>query len=290
VDQERLEPLDSLGSLGTSMLNASLRGMRRGARIFLRGAIFSALLAIGATAARAQGGPPYYTTDPGTPGHLNWEINFGIMPFLYTNQSVTHTPDADINFGLGSTIQLTYESAWLRVKLPTEEAKYGLEQTILGVKWRFWDHGEDSLHISVFPQFSLNNPNDAVKRGIVPHGSSVLLPMEFSKKFGPVDVNWEAGYNLAHYGPNGWIGGLIVGHEFTPKLEMDAEFYSTGTFRQALWQPTLEGGARYRIHKPFILLLMAGRALEQAKTNQAYFVGYFGVQILLPPKSYDAAE
>jgi hypothetical protein len=30
----------------------------------------------------AQGGPPYYTNDPGTPGHLNWEINVGYMPFL----------------------------------------------------------------------------------------------------------------------------------------------------------------------------------------------------------------
>jgi hypothetical protein len=258
--------------------------------IILRGAIFFALLACASTATFAQGGPPYYTTDPGTPGHLNWEINFGIMPFLYTNQSVTHTPDADINFGLGSRIQLTYESAWLRVKLPTEETKYGLEQTILGVKWRFWDHGEDSLHISVFPQASLNNPNDAVKRGIAPRGSSLLLPMEFSKKFGPLNVNWEAGYNLVHFGPNGWIGGLVVGHDFSEKLEIDTEFYSTGTFRQAVWQPTLELGGRYRIHRPFILLLMAGRAVEPAKSNQSYFVGYFGVQILLPPKSYDAAE
>jgi len=32
---------------------------------------------------------------------------------------------------------------------------------------------------------------------------------------------------------------------------------------------------------------MAGRALRPAQSDQPYFVGYFGVQILLPPKSFD---
>jgi hypothetical protein len=58
---------------------------------------------------RAQGGPPYYTNDPGTPGNLQWEINLGYMPFLFPNSSITHTPDLDINFGIGDRIQLTYE-------------------------------------------------------------------------------------------------------------------------------------------------------------------------------------
>src|SRR5208282_4989302 len=107
----------------------------------LRTAVFLALFAFGCAAAFAQGGPPYLTTDPITPGHLNWEINIGYLPFLYSNNSTTHSPDVDINFGLGSRIQLTYESAWLRVQNPTGSAKYGLEQDILGVKWRFLDQG-----------------------------------------------------------------------------------------------------------------------------------------------------
>ncbi|MGB7234093.1 MAG: hypothetical protein WBD19_20645, partial [Candidatus Acidiferrum sp.] len=51
-------------------------------------------------------------------------------------------------------------------------------------------------------------------------------------------------------------------------------------------QPTLDFGARYKLHKPIILLLMAGRGLEPASANQPYFIGYFGVQLLLPSKSY----
>ena len=237
-----------------------------------------------ATSAYAQGGPPYYTNDPGTPGNLNWEINLGYMPFFYSNQTVSHVPDLDINFGVGDRIQLTYENAWLRVQNPA--SKFGLGQSNPGLKWRFYDGGESGLKISLFPQLFLNNSNDAVRRGITAASDAFLLPFEFSKKIGPVDVNYELGYQFVHKGPDGWITGLVVGHDFTPKFEGDVEFYSQGTFHPLYNQPTLELGARYKIHRPVILLFMAGRSLEPTRPNQSYFVGYFGLQFLLPPKSY----
>jgi len=251
---------------------------------------FFSLLLLGTTLSFAQGGPPFYTTDPGTPGHLNWEMNFGYMPFLYNGQSVSHIPDVDINFGVGDRIQLTYENAWLRVWNQGAPAKYGLGQDNVGVKLRFYDSGEEGMQFSIFPQAFLNNPNHAVQRGITPPGLSLLLPMEFTRKIGPIDLNLEAGYNIVHLGPDGWFTGMIVGHEFTKKLELDAEFFSSGTFHPVLAQPTLDVGGRYKLHRPFILLWMAGRGLEPAKSDQPYFVGYFGVQVLLPLKSYPNDE
>ncbi len=245
------------------------------------------VLFLAAACALAQGGPPYYTTDPGTPGNHNWEINVGYMPFFYSNQSVSHVPDLDLNYGLGDRIQLTYENAWLRIQDPSSAAKFGLGQSNLGVKWRFYDAGKDGLSVSMFPQLFLNNPNDAVRRGVTPASQAFLLPFEFSRKLGPVDVNYEIGYQFARKGPNGWISGLVAGHDFTPRLEADVEFYSQGTFHLPDAQPTLDVGARYRIHRPVILLLMAGRSLEPARPNQSYFVGYFGLQFLLPSRAYD---
>ena len=245
------------------------------------------LFALVSVSAFAQGGPPYYTNDPGTPGPFNWEVNLGYMPFFYRNQSVSHTPDVDINFGVGDRIQLTYENAWLRVQDSSSATKFGLGQSNLGVKWRFYDAGESKLAVSTFPQLFINNPNDAIRRGITPTSQSFLLPFEFSRKFGPIGVNYEIGYQFTHKGPDTWLTGLVLGHDFTSKFEMDAEFYSQGAFHPSAYQPTLGLGARYKIHKPVILLLMAGRSLKPSRSDQSYFIGYFGLQFLLPPKSYN---
>ncbi len=242
--------------------------------------------ALGCPAAFAQGGPPYYTNDPGTPGNHNWEINLGYMPFLYTNQSVSHVPDVDINYGLGDRVQLTFENAWLRVVNPSSAPKYGLGQDQLGLKWRFYDDEKSGFAVSIFPQLSLNNPNNSVARGITPRSASLILPMEFSKKLGPINLNWEVGYNYVHTGASGWLAGVVVGHDVTENLEIDAEFYALGAFNPSSGQQTIEGGLRYKIHPPFILLLMAGRSVQPSSNQQPFFVGYFGMQFLLPPKPF----
>lgn len=244
-----------------------------------------------AAPAHAQGGPPYYTNDPGTPGAFNWEINVGYMPFYYSNQSVSHTPDLDLNFGLGDRIQLTYENAWLRVQDPgSTAAKFGFGQSNPGIKWRFYDAGEGKLQISIFPQLFLNNPNNAVRRGIVPVTDTFLMPVEFARKIGPLNFDLETGYEVIKHGPNGWSAGLVVGRDVTQRLELDAEFYSQGTVSSASdTQPLIDFGGRYKLHNPMILLFMAGRAVESTRPNQAYFVGYFGVQFLLPSRAYRAA-
>jgi hypothetical protein len=242
------------------------------------------LLALISGSAFAQGGPPYYTNDPGTPGNHNWEINLAYMPFLYTDNSLSHIPDVDINFGLGNRIQLTYESAWLRDYVSPGPPKYGLEQDQIGTKWNFYGNGDSGFSIAVFPQLSINNPNHSVQRGLAPPGASFLLPFEFSRKIERIHFNWEAGYNFVHLGPDGWIAGAVAGGNVTKKLELDTEFYSVGFFRATEHQETIDAGARYKIHPYFTILLMAGRSVAPATTRQPFFVGYFGVKVLLPPK------
>jgi len=274
--------------LSVSIIRARtpVRSLTSRHRDFLRGPGLLILFFLSAASAYAQGGPPYYTNDPGTPGNFNWEINVGYIPYFYAGQSVSHTPDLDINFGIGDRLQLTYENAWLRVQNPGSSVKYGLGQSNPGVKWRFYDAGEGGLSVSVFPQLFLNNPGDPVRRGITPQTETFLLPFEFSKKFGPVDINWELGYQFARKGPDAWLTGLVVGHDFTKKLELDVELYSQGTFRPSESQPTIDFGGRYKLHRPIILLFMAGRGLEPARNNQSYFIGYMGFQFLWPLKSY----
>jgi hypothetical protein len=178
-------------------------------------------------------------------------------------------PDVDINYGLGERIQLTFENAWLRVRdggTPGSGAgvKYGLGQDQFGAKWRFYENEKSGLEISLFPQASVNNLNHSVRRGITPSGASLLLPVEFNKKLGAVNINWELGYNAVHLAPAGWIAGLLIGRDVSKKLELNAEYYALGTFHNSTSQQTLDGGARYKLRPPFILLLMAGRSVEGA--------------------------
>jgi hypothetical protein len=252
---------------------ATLRSLV-GVIVFIFFSLFSAF---------GQGGPPYYTNDPGTPGHLNWEINVGYMPFFYSDQSVSHTPDLDINFGIGDRIQLTYENAWLRVQNPSSSDQVwpgsiqSRSQVALLRRRGVW-----SRRLG-FPAALPQQPQRRRPAWHHPASDTFLLPFEFSKKFGPVDVDYEIGYQFVHKGPNGWLTGLVVGHDFTPRLEGDIEFYNQGTFHPSEVQPTLDIGGRYKIHSPIILLFMAGRSLEPTRSNQSYFLGYFGIQFLLPP-------
>jgi len=248
-----------------------------------------ALCVFSAPGVRAQGGPPFFTNDPGTPGNRQWEINVGYIPLLATDHSTTRTPDLDLNFGLGDRIQLTLEMAWLGDQIPPAATKYGLAQDALGVKWRFF--GDDpGLAVSIFPQVLINNPSRSVARGIVPPGNSLTLPIEWSKQIGFIAVNGEAGYTVVQSAAGQWLAGVVAGHEKrikhrTASVEFDGEFYLTGESANHVTQETLEGGCRIELHPPFVLLAMAGRSVRQTDGS---FTAYLGVQLLLPRKPFES--
>jgi hypothetical protein len=114
-------------------------------------AILFALPILFAAVAHAQGGPPFRTDDPETPGNRHWEINFGWIGDRNPAAGAYQVPDFDINYGLGDRIQLKYE-----IPIAIEETRPasatpfetavpgqvigGLGESLLGVKWRFYEH------------------------------------------------------------------------------------------------------------------------------------------------------
>src|SRR5580658_3672642 len=102
-------------------------------------------------AVRAQGGPPFRTDDPETPGNQHWEINFGFIGDRNPSAGAYQVPDFDINYGLGDRIQLKYE-----IPIALEETRPqpaspadpatpghvigGIGESLLGIKWRFYEH------------------------------------------------------------------------------------------------------------------------------------------------------
>jgi len=139
--------------------------------------------------ARAQGGPPFLTNDPGTPGNGNWEINIASMQTLERGVASYQLPQIDLNFGLGERVQLTYEIPYL---LQTRQG----ESTVGG--WGNAGGGVDSARnvlpvdppvINTLP--SSDVPDPLIRVAVAPPRAVViwpLLPEPASVKLPVVDV------------------------------------------------------------------------------------------------------
>jgi hypothetical protein len=264
--------------------------------------------------AHAQGGPPFITDDPGTPGNRHWEINLGWIGDHNPGNAYYQLPDIDMNYGWGDRLQLKYE---LPIAAATDEnntTRAGLGESLIGVKWRYFEHhtagepkSDENLTFSLgtYPQVSINNPTSAVRRGIVEPGPQYYLPVEFTAKWGPIDFNGEVGRWIGNRNvPSRWGRGLIAGHEFSERLELYGEIYDLQDVNR-IGPPsnllpkqrelTLDVGGRKTLDRKghLRLLFMGGRGIQAVtrENSEPNWIAYVGVQILLGPKeTNDAAR
>jgi len=266
----------------------------------------------GSMLARAQGGPPFITDDPGTPGAGNWEINFGWMGQHTVDGGDYELPDADINYGWGDRIQLKLELPLAASTDTNHTTVAGLGNSLLGVKWRPFEHhtageakSDENMDFSwgFYPQAVVDNPTNSVRRGVVPRGPQYYLPTELTWKWGPLAFNGEVGRWIGNRDmPDQWGRGLIVGHTFSPKFEAYGEVYDLegidhppGEARQR--SVTLDGGLRRDLNRSgkMRLLLMGGRSVHRALagSGEPNWIAYVGVQFLVghdPDEAGAAAE
>ena len=256
-------------------------------------------------AASAQGGPPFQTDDPETPGNRQWEINLALIGERTLSEGSYATPNIDINYGLGDRVQLKFELP-LSIQERRSDSAYvtaGLGNSLIGVKWRFYQHGDVAqpgklpkakvgFAMSVYPQLVLNNPTSSVTRGIAEPGPQFLLPVEANGQFGPIQIVGEIGYwftNKHHRNSpqDSWIRGLIIGHEFTNKTELYLELHDDENLDSVERESTIGIGGRQPVNRneTVLFLGMVGRRLRAATpTNgQPNWIAYFGLQFLLGP-------
>ncbi len=275
------------------------------ARLRLLMLLFGLQVVIAWHGAQAQGGPPFLTDDPETPGNRHWEINAGFIANHNPANAYYQTPDFDFNYGLGDRIQLKYE---LPIASHTDEnnvTSTGLGESLLGVKWRFYEHrrphapasADDVVNFAVgtYPQLALDNPTSAVRRGIVEPGPQFLLPFVANGRLGPIQLDGEAGYWFSnHQAPNVWIFGVLASHDFTDKTELGLEIYDqqdansvAGLLKQR--ETTFDIGGRRALNqsRSILLLFMGGRSFVSVTrlNGQPDWIAYVGLQLLLGPKT-----
>jgi hypothetical protein len=232
----------------------------------------------------AQGGPPFIGDDPGTPGDGNWEINVAGYGERHPTDSTYNAPILDINYGLGSRIQLKYQVPYLVEGNEGAAERSGLGKSLAGVKWRFYDNDEKGLEISTYPQLEFNNPTSSLQRGLVDFGTRFYLPIELTKKVGSFEVNPEVGYWFASDKGAAWTAGIVILREMNKRLELAAEFYNTANTNGANRWNTYDGGGRYKLGEHYVLLFMAGRSFSAPSAGQPQFFGYLGMQFLFSMK------
>ncbi len=229
----------------------------------------------------AQGGPPFLTNDPGTPGHANWEINLGSMQNVARGGSAYQLPQLDLNLGLGDRVQLSYEIPYALQAGAGQPLHGGWGNALAGVKWRFLDQGEQGWQVSTFPQIETGVAAHAQLTGIGIAGPRYLVPLEVSRPLGPWQLNVEAGYYIPGHGPRERILGFVTGRQLSMRLELDAELYDDRTYGVLSHATTFDVGGRYQLRPGLIALFLAGRSINGTADGQPQLFGYLGVQILL---------
>ena len=224
------------------------------------------------------------TDDTGTPGNRNWEIDIASTDFRSPGKREIEAPRLDINYGLGDRIQLKYELPYLLDSDGGAPYRSGLGNSLIGVEWRFFQAGdENGWNISIYPQLEVNNPDNSRLRGLVNRGPRFLLPLEITKVFGPIELNFEGGYWFTRDRSNERILGLAFGHQINKRFEGLAEIYDAVVLGGKARSTTFDISRRYQFHKRLLILFMAGHRIIGSGTvnGQPSFIGYLGLQVQL---------
>ncbi len=247
--------------------------MTRASRIARR--VVAALLALGAAAAHAEGGPPLFTDDPGTvePGH--WEINLAWTTARSAAARYDEAPLADINYGLDDTTQVKFEMPWA---VESGRGTNGFGAAIAGVKWRFVDQGAHGWRVSTYPQAAFA-PSALHRAASAGSGVTWLLPLQVQRDFGAFDAGFDIGRTLAKAG-DGWFGGVDVGRTLNDRIELLAELHGESDDADG-HELVVNVGTRATLSEHCTLLASLGTDVDNTSGPRNRVVSYLGLQLSL---------
>ena len=175
----------------------------------------------------AQGGPPLLTDDPDPPGNNHWEINIGAtLEGVPSGANSYELPHIDLNYGLGDSIQLKWESGVAGVSRSGTRAQFGWEDSLFGVKWRIVNGGETGFSVGTYPQVGVRLLSSS-DPAIAGPSTYAILPIELKKSWGDFSLDGEFGALLAANETSGWTYGLCAGYNTSKLIELIAELHGT---------------------------------------------------------------
>ena len=217
------------------------------------------------------------TDDTATPDAGHWEINIAMHTEHAGDTTTFELPLADINYGIVDHVQLKFEIPWEIERIHGQGDVSGAGNSIAGVKWRFFDAGEDGWKMSVYPQVQSRFPVSGSP--LADSGVGYALPFEVERKFGDWGVNFDFGrWFLPPDQGDTWFGGVAIGREVAEGLEIIGELHGERDVDSGRNELTLNFGTRWELSKRFTLLVSAGTDLHNDIGDKVSSISYIGLQ------------
>jgi hypothetical protein len=244
-----------------------------------------------ALASPAHAGPPFQTDDPDPVEYHHFEMYaFELSDSTGKNAggSLLEVPAYEVNYGAAPGLQLHLvlppTVAWLPANGPTY---YGIGDTELGAKLRFFKETRHSPEIGIFPFFEL--PSGNADKGLGVGKTWYRMPLWLQKSWGRDGTQWtsyggggeaiipETGY--ANYPFAGWL----VQRQLNQKLTLGAELFGHGAEGPAALSTRastlFDLGGIYEFRKfdegGFDLLFAAGRSIYGQPETYTYLSLYW---------------
>ena len=189
-------------------------------------------------------------------------------------------PAIDLNYGLGERIQLTLQTSYAVLKRSGHGAVGGLGSAEAALKWRFLDEEKSGISVSVFPRIIFNVLQSSVRRGLAEDGTRVQLPVQLARKFGPLDLDFEAGTLLSTVGRSEWLYGIVGGVDLAKGTAVMAELHGTSRTDFSRDVLTVNLGLRQKLTESCILITSLGHEVRAPDDESLALIGYLGVQLL----------
>lgn len=236
----------------------------------------AAAIGLVTSAASGAGGPPMVTDDPETPGNGRWEINVAAVSSHTPGQRELAIPDVDINYGLGDRIQLKLDVPWERLSAPGQQARRGLGDADVGVKWRFYDDEESGVSVSTYPQYSHALTHASIARGTASSGHEFFLPIEGAGEVAGVGLVGEVGKNFVQGQKGQWIAGIVASHACGDGNECMVEVRRAQGDSQH--ETLFNVGLHHKLDDSVALLVAAGTERGTRSDERRQSLVYLGLQ------------
>jgi Putative MetA-pathway of phenol degradation len=231
--------------------------------------------------------PPMAIDDTGTPGPGNWEVNIVFAGDLSTDSDTYESPLVDINYGVGEKVQLKYEVPYVFARdVPTDEAgnteavnAQGVGNSVVGVKYRFYDNDETNLSLAVYPQIEFRSPGARTREngGVADGGTTWILPLQLTKDFASASITANVGVEKSTDDPHAPLSaGFGAGTRLTDKLAILGEVVGKNLDSADERRILLDVGVRMKISEKQALVAALGLDLHAGDGQRHHYftVGY----------------